>query len=56
MKTVINKWNGRLYEVVNESGNNIELRRCSDGETLTIAKSEYVFSYKPSGVKKAIEK
>lgn len=56
MKTVINKWNGGLYEVVNDSGNNVELKRCSDGATLTIAKSEYSFSYKLSDVKKAIEK
>ena len=48
MKTVINKWNGGLYEVVKDSGNNVELKRCSDGATLTIAKSEYAFSYKPS--------
>lgn len=47
MKTVINKWNGGLYEVINESGNEVELRRCSDGVTLIIAKSEYAFSYKP---------
>lgn len=54
MKTVRNKWNGGLYEVIKETADEIELRRCSDGATLTIAKSEYVFSYKPS--KKDIEK
>ena len=56
MKTVINKWNGGLYEVVNDSGNNVELKRCSDGLVFTIAKSEYSCSYKLSDVKKAIEK
>lgn len=54
MKIVINKWNSKLYEVVNESGNNIDLKRCSDGVTFTIAKSEYTFSYKP--FKKTVEK
>ena len=54
MEIVKNKWNGGLYEVVADSGKEIELRRCSDGVSLTIAKSEYCFSYKPS--KKAIEK
>lgn len=44
---VINKWNGKLYKVLNDSGNNIELERCSDNTTLTISKSEYNFSYKP---------
>jgi len=53
METVINKWNGGLYEVLNESENKIELRRCSDGVTFTIAKSEYTSSYKPSDVKKS---
>ena len=56
MKIVKNKWNGWLYEVINESGNNVELKRCSDGATFTISKSEYTFSYKPSDGKKAIEK
>lgn len=56
MKIVKNKWNGRLYEVVSESGNNVELKRCSDGSTFTIAKSEYTFSYKPYNEKKDIEK
>lgn len=45
--TVINKWNGGLYEVLNKSGNEVELRRCSDSAILTIAKSEYTFSYRP---------
>ena len=54
--TVKNKWNGGFYEVIKESGNDVELKRCSDGVTLTIAKSEFAFSYKPSDVKKAIEK
>lgn len=48
MEIVKNKWNGGLYEVVTDSGKNVELKRCSDGVTLTIAKSEFAFSYKPS--------
>ena len=56
MKTVINKWNGGLYEVVNDSGKNVELKRDSDGVTLTITKSEYIFSYKPSDEKKKLLK
>lgn len=44
---VINKWNGKLYKVLNDSGNNVELERCSDKMKLSISKSEYNFSYKP---------
>ena len=47
MSVVKNKWNGGLYEVIKETANEIELRRCSDNATFTIAKSEYNFSYKP---------
>lgn len=52
--TVKNKWNGGLYEVVDDSKNEIVLKRLSDNATLTIAKSEYTFSYKPSP--KTVEK
>lgn len=45
--TVINKWNNNLYEIVKDSGTNIELRRNSDGEIFSISKSEFNFSYKP---------
>lgn len=44
---VINKWNGKLYKILNDSGNNIELERCSDKVVISISKSEYLFSYKP---------
>lgn len=47
MIIVINKWNNNLYKVLDDSGNNIELERCSDGVTFKINKSEYNFSYKP---------
>lgn len=47
MMIVKNKWNGGLYEVTKETASEVELRRCSDNATLTIAKSEYGFSYKP---------
>ena len=46
--TVKNKWNGGLYEVVDNSKNEVVLKRLSDGNTFTIAKSEYTFSYKLS--------
>ena len=52
--TVRNKWNGGLYEVVNDSKNEVVLKRLSDKTTFTIAKSEYTFSYKPSP--KTVEK
>jgi hypothetical protein len=52
MKVVENKWNGNLYEIVKEAGDEIELRRCSDGTIIKIAKSEFTFSYKPSYEKK----
>lgn len=45
---VKNKWNNKLYEVIDDSNNEIVLKRLSDGVTFTIAKSEYIFSYKPS--------
>lgn len=44
---VINKWNGKLYKILKDSGNNIELERCSDKVIISISKSEYTFSYKP---------
>ena len=44
---VKNKWNRGLYEVVDDSKNEIVLKRLSDNTTFTIAKSEYIFSYKP---------
>lgn len=53
---VKNKWNGGLYQVVDQTANEVVLKRCSDNSTFTIAKSEYVFSYKLSDQKKSIEK
>ena len=53
-KMTVNKWNGSLYEVVKETGKEIELKRCSDGNVFSILKSEYAFSYKP--FKKVVEK
>ena len=44
---VINKWNGKLYKVLDDSKTNVELERCSDKVILSIPKSEYNFSYKP---------
>ena len=44
---VINKWNNKLYKVLKDSGNDVELERCSDKTSFTISKSEYNFSYKP---------
>lgn len=55
MQIVINKWNNGLYEIRKDDGKEIEMKRCSDGVILTIAKSEFSFSYKPF-IKKTIEK
>lgn len=46
--TVKNKWNGGLYEVIDDSKNDIVLKRLSDNTIFKIAKSEYTFSYKLS--------
>lgn len=48
---VQNKWNNKIYEVIFENGNEVELRRCADNSCFTIAKSEYAFSYKPFQIK-----
>lgn len=48
---VLNKWNNKIYEVISENGNEVELRRCADNSCFTIAKSEYAFSYKPFQIK-----
>lgn len=41
---VRNKWNGKDYKVVNIAEKEVTLER-DDGTQLTIAKSEYFFSY-----------
>ena len=51
---VKNKWNNCLYEVVDDSKNEIVLKRLSDNTIFKIAKSEYTFSYKLS--EKTVEK
>ena len=43
---VKNKWNNKLYEVVEDNGVTVILKRCLDGAVFTIAKSEFNFSYK----------
>lgn len=45
MKTVKNKWNCKLYEVVSDNVKDITLKRLEDNKQFTIAKSEYFFSY-----------
>ena len=41
-----NKWNGRLYELVEDKGNVVTLKRCKDEKLITISKKEVLFSYK----------
>ena len=41
---VRNKWNGKMYEVMEITDKNVTLRR-EDGSQFTIQKSEYFFSY-----------
>lgn len=48
---VLNKWNNKVYEVISQDENKVELRRCADNSCFTIAKSEYAFSYKPFQIK-----
>lgn len=39
-----NKWNGKLYKIVNIGEKDVTLQR-EDGSVFTIQKSEYFFSY-----------
>ena len=41
---VRNKWNGKMYEVMEITDKNVTLRS-EDGSQFTIQKSEYFFSY-----------
>lgn len=41
-----NKWNGKLYELVEDKENVVTLKRCKDEKTFTISKKEFSFSYK----------
>lgn len=41
---VRNKWNGKMYEVLEITDKNVTLQRV-DGSQFTILKSEYFFSY-----------
>lgn len=41
---VRNKWNDKMYEVLEITDKNVTLRR-EDGSQFTIQKSEYSFSY-----------
>ena len=41
---VRNKWNGKMYEVLEITDKNVTLQRV-DGSQFTIQKSEYFFSY-----------
>lgn len=53
---VQNKWNGRFYEVVEDNGVTVTLKKCSDKTIFKIAKSEFTFSYKSLNKKAAVEK
>lgn len=40
-----NKWTGRLYDLLKDTGANVTLRR-DDGYTFTIQKGELYFNYR----------
>ena len=42
--TVKNKWNGKMYEVIQEKDGKVTLQR-EDGSILTISKGEYFSNY-----------
>ena len=44
IKTVKNRWNSKLYKVLEETGKTVTLER-EDGSKFIIAKSEYYLSY-----------
>ena len=41
---VLNKWNGRVYRVLEITGNQVTLER-DDESTFSISKSEFNFNY-----------
>ena len=43
-KIVLNRWNGKVYEVLEITDKKVTLQR-DDGSQFTIQKSEYFFSY-----------
>ena len=43
---VVNKWNGKEYEVLGEDGKLTTLKRISDGTEFAITKHEFEFSYR----------
>ena len=47
-----NKWTGNLYEIVEDKGKTIVLKRKTDGKVFEILKSEFSFSYYNLGEKK----
>ena len=44
IKTVKNRWNRKIYRVVDDKDSYVTLER-EDGSQFTIAKAEYFFSY-----------
>ena len=44
MMTVKNKWNGKLYVIIQEKDGKVTLQR-EDGSTFTISKGEYFSNY-----------
>ena len=42
---VINKWNNRVYKIINIENNQVTLER-DDGTRFTITKQEYFFTYR----------
>lgn len=45
MEEVLNKWNGRVYKVLEQNDNTVTLERDDDTQ-LTIEAKEFRFSYK----------
>jgi hypothetical protein len=45
MEKVLNKWNGRVYKVLEQNDNTVTLER-DDGSQLTIEAKEFRFNYK----------
>lgn len=51
VKTVLNKWNGRTYKVLEMKDNLVTLQRDDDSQ-FQIEKSEYFFNYYEKIIKK----
>lgn len=41
-----NKWNGQLYEVVEDKGDTVILKKCKNEKVFTVSKKKVLKSYK----------